>query len=386
VDVRCSANDLISNHLTFFLYHHAELFEPEDWPRGITVMGMGRLEGEAMSSSRGHVVLPGEAVDRYGADTARFFLLNSSEPWQDFDWRAEDVSTARAQLDRFWRRAQAVIEDAGTRDAAEPAADGGTAAPADLERIDRWLRSKLQGVIRTATEAMEGFETRTASQAAFYELEEHLRWYRKRADLDRPGARATLRDVLVQRLVLLAPFVPFLANELHEQVTGRPAEDAEWPAPDPALERPAVEAEEELVRSLANDVREVVEITGEDPDRVRVYVAADWKRDVYDTVLETDPDVGEAMSAVMADEAMRQRGDAVADLVEDLVAFVREHPADRTETLRAVDETALYRDAAAFLRREFDAEVEVYAEDGDPVDPDDRARTAVPFRPAIHLA
>jgi len=403
VDVRCSANDLISNHLTFFLYHHAELFEPDEWPRGITVMGMGLLEGEKMSSSKGHVVLPGDAVARYGADTARFFLLNSSEPWQDFDWRADEVATARTQLDRFWRRAQAVIEGAeGLDPDPEPAADGGeqsdarrassdrrsdggTAAHPDLARIDRWLLSKLQGVVRDATEAMDGFETRSASQAAFYELEEHLRWYRKRADLDRPAARWTLREVLHARLVLLAPFVPFLANELFEQLTGGPAEDADWPEPDPALESAVVEAEEELVRSLADDVREVADVTGVDPEVVRVYVAADWKRDVYDAVCEEGPDVGAVMGSVMADEAMRERGDAVADLAATLVEAVREQPEARSAVLQAVDEAAVYAEAADFLAGEFDAEVEVYAEDGDPVDPADRARRAVPFRPAIHL-
>ncbi len=388
VDVRCSANDLITNHLTFFLYHHAELFEPEDWPRGITVMGMGLLEGEAMSSSKGHVVLPGEAIDRYGADTVRFFLLNSSEPWQDYDWRAEEVATARNQLDRFWRRARAVIEAAETPGTPEgqAASDGGTDAAPELARIDRWLRSKLQGAVRTATEAMDRFETRTASQAAFYELEEHLRWYRKRTDTDRPGARWTLRGVLRARLVLLAPFVPFLANELHEQLVGVPAEDADWPAADEALESDVVEAEEELVRSLAADVREVADVTGEDPDVVRVYVAAGWKRDVYDAVLEHGPDVGAVMGAVMEDEAMRERGADVSDLAGDLVEFVRERPTDRAETLQSVDEAAVYAEAADFLAREFDAEVEVYAEDGDPVDPADRARGAAPFRPAIHLA
>jgi leucyl-tRNA synthetase len=333
-----------------------------------------------MSSSRGHVVLPGEAVDRYGADTARFFLLNSSEPWQDFDWRAEEVSTARTQLDRFWRRARDVIEAAEAADAT--AADGG----AELARIDRWLLSKLQGVVRATTEALDGFQTRRASQAAFYELEEHLRWYRKRADLDRAGARETRRTVLRTRLVLLAPFVPFLANELHEQLTGAPAEDAAWPEPDAALEDPGVEAEEELVRALADDVREVVEVTGEDPDIVRVYSAAAWKRDVFDAVVEVGPDVGAVMGEVMAEEAMRERGDDVADLVGDLVEFVRERPAARIETLAGVDETGVYADAAGFLAREFGAEVEVFAEDDDPPDPGDRARHAVPFRPAIHLA
>jgi len=383
VDYRCSGNDLISNHLTFFLYHHAELFEPADWPKGITILGMGLLEGESMSSSRGHVVLVDEAADRYGADTARFYLLNSSEPWQDFDWRSEQVNTVRNQLERFWRRGQEIIDapdaEAGT------AAGGGQPVKPERERIDQWLRSKLQGAIRAATEALDGFETRTASQVAFYEIAEHLRWYRQRTDLGRPGAERTLQEVLETRLVLLAPFMPFLANELHEQLTGEPAEAATWPTVDPALERPDVEAEEELVRSLADDIREVIDVTGEDPDVVRLYVAADWKHRVYETVVETGPEVSEAMSAVMEMAEMRERGDAVAAVVEDLVEFVREHPDEWVETLQAINEAAVYGDAADFLAREFDTEVELYAEDGDPVDPADRAREATPFRPAIHL-
>ena len=377
VDYRCSGNDLISNHLTFYLYHHAELFDPDDWPQGITVMGMGLLEGEKMSSSKGHVVLPGEAVERFGADTVRFFLLNSSEPWQDYDWRADAVESTRSQLNRFWNRSREVIDGA-----AESPAD---AEAPDLERIDRWLLSKLQGAIRTATEAMEGFETRTASQAAFYELEEHLRWYRRRADLDRPGARWTLREVLETRLVLLAPFVPFLANELHEELTGRPAEDAAWPTPDPELQRPRVEAEEELVRGLLDDVREVVDVTGTDPETIHVYVADDWKYDVFETVVEAGPDQGAVMGEVMQDEAMRERGNAVNDLVGDLAGFVREQPEGSVEVLLDVDELDVYGDAAGVLAREFDADVEVYAA-GEAPEGAEKADSAVPFRPAIHLA
>ncbi|MFC6725830.1 class I tRNA ligase family protein, partial [Halobium palmae] len=115
VDYRFSANDLISNHLTFYLFHHTELFPEPKWPQGIVVMGMGLLEGDKMSSSKGHVVLPGEAIGEYGADTARFFLLNSAEPWQDFDWRADQVGSVRDQLDRFWNRAGEIVDAADGR-------------------------------------------------------------------------------------------------------------------------------------------------------------------------------------------------------------------------------------------------------------------------------
>jgi len=91
LDWRTSANELIQNHLTFMMFHHTALFSEDKWPEGIATWGLGTLEGQKMSSSKGHVVLPDTAIDEYGADTTRFFLFASSEPWQDFDWRAEDV-------------------------------------------------------------------------------------------------------------------------------------------------------------------------------------------------------------------------------------------------------------------------------------------------------
>jgi leucyl-tRNA synthetase len=340
-------------------------------------MGMGLLEGEKMSSSKGHVRLPGEAIDRFGADTVRFFLLNSAEPWQDFDWRADEVGSTRNGLERFWNRAQEVIE------ADVPAAP-------DLQPVDRWLLSKLQGTIRAVTEALDDFETRTASQEAFYRFEEHLRWYRRRTDTDRPAARWTLREVLDARIRLLAPFTPFVANELYEQLHGVPADDAGWPEPDPELESAHRELAEELVADLHEDVEEVVEVTGTDPDTVRVYVAADWKRQVFDVVADVagdgGVDVGAVMGQAMQRDALREKGDAVNDLAQEMVSFAREHTDGDLQTLRNVDEVEVYESAAEFLGREFDADVEVYREGADGVhDPADKARQSEPFRPAIHL-
>jgi leucyl-tRNA synthetase len=334
-------------------------------------MGMGLLEGEAMSSSKGHVVLPDEAIESYGADTVRFFLLNSAEPWQDYDWRADAVESTRAQLDRFWDESAAVVEG-----------DVPDERPT-LARPDRWLLARLQRVVREVTEALDRFETRRASQEAFYRFAEDLRWYRRRTDTDRPGARWTLATVLRTRLRLLAPFVPFLTNELHEQLTGAPVEEADWPEPDPEFESARVEVEEELVESLTEDIREVLDVTGTDPDEVRIYTATEWKRRVFEAVRETGPDVGAAMSTAMQYESLRERGDAVNDLVQEFVETVRERDDETLAALDEVDEREVYESAAGFLAAEFDAAVEVIPEaDSD----DEKAADAVPFRPAIRVA
>ncbi|WP_248897747.1 leucine--tRNA ligase [Haloplanus halobius] len=379
VDYRFSANDLISNHLTFYLFHHAELFDEANWPEGIVIMGMGLLEGEKMSSSKGHVVLPGEAIENYGADTVRFFLLNSAEPWQDYDWRAGQVESVRNQLDRFWNRAQELIPEDSTSTFDDDPADQ------DLQHIDRWLLSKLQRTVREVTGAMDNSETRAASQTAFYDFEESLRWYRRRTDRDRPGAQWTLRHALETRLRLLAPFVPFLANELHEQLTGTAAEDADWPEADPDRIDPPTEVQERQIERLTEDINDIIDVMGTDPDTIHVYAAADWKRKVFDAVAGAGPDIGAVMSEAMSDPDLRERGDAVNDLAGELVELTRDRDDTTVDVMRELDEQAVYEAAIPFLEREFDAAVAVYAEDENPPDPGDRASDAVPFRPAIYL-
>lgn len=372
VTVRFSAPDLVTNHLTFYLYHHAEFFAEHHWPDGITVMGMGLLEGESMSSSRGHVALATETIERFGADTVRFFLLNSSEPWQDFDWREEEVTATANQLERFWNRSVELIE----------AGDGAR----DLETIDRWLLAKLHEVIAEVTDAMAAYETRTASQAAFYRFEEHLRWYRRRTDVERPGAVWTLRTVLETRLRLLSPIIPFMTNELHERLTGESAERAGWPAVDESMIDESLLAGEDLLRELVEDIRSIVDVIGTDPEQITIYTGAEWKRAALDAVLDTDAqDHGAVMGSLMQEDRFRERGEAVAGVVGDLIELVRERSPDRLAAVAAIDERATIDAATAFLEREFEAEVAVYSEDEDPPDPGDRAKNALPGRPAIHL-
>ena len=134
---RFSAKDLISNHLTFQLFHHVTIFPKDKLPQGMVVFGMGLLNGAKMSSSKGNVFLLEDAVSEFGADTVRMFLMGSAEPWQDFDWRNELVISTKKQIERFYNTVMEIKD-----------ADG---EPHD---IDRWLISRLQSHIDRTTEAL----------------------------------------------------------------------------------------------------------------------------------------------------------------------------------------------------------------------------------------
>ena len=98
---RLSAKDLVGNHLSFHIFHHSAIFPREKWPQGIVVFGMGLLEGNKMSSSKGNVILLQDAIKKYGADVVRLFLMSSAEPWQDFDWREIELKGTKKRLEWF---------------------------------------------------------------------------------------------------------------------------------------------------------------------------------------------------------------------------------------------------------------------------------------------
>ena len=163
-DFRFSAKDLISNHLTFQIFHHVTIFPKDKLPKGMVVFGMGLLNGAKMSSSKGNVFLLEDAVSEFGADTVRMFLTGSAEPWQDFDWRNELVLSTKKQIERFYSTVME-IQDAG----GEP------------QDIDRWLIEPLQEHIAKMTAALENFQTRQALQEASFGIETDLKWYRRRS-------------------------------------------------------------------------------------------------------------------------------------------------------------------------------------------------------------
>ena len=96
--LRNSAKELVPNHLSFCIFHHAALFPPEHWPKAIGVNGMLMVEGQGMHKSKGNFITMKGAVEKYGADATRCGLLLGAEGMDDPDWRAENVSDLKTKV------------------------------------------------------------------------------------------------------------------------------------------------------------------------------------------------------------------------------------------------------------------------------------------------
>ncbi|NYT05918.1 MAG: leucine--tRNA ligase, partial [Methanomicrobiales archaeon] len=362
-DYRFSAKDLISNHLTFQLFHHATLFPGELQPEGMVIFGMGLLDGAKMSSSKGNVVLLEDAIDEFGADTVRMFLVGSAEPWQDFDWRNEFVTATTKQIDRFYN----TVSEGRAAEGSYP--------------IDRWLMSRLQKRIAATNEALSSFQTRQALQEAYFGVEADLKWYRRRLPVDIRGS-AVLKEFCDVWIRMLAPFIPFTCATLW---AGRSGEEdvafAPFPAPDARFMDEEIELAEELLARTVEDIESIMKLIQIVPSGITLFVAPAWKWDVF-TVIAAADDKKQVIREIMKDEAMKKRGKAATDAAKQITTLIHRLPPQLVNTLASSrsDEPAVFNEAREFLEREFGVPVTIVSaeESSHP-----KASAALPFKPAI---
>ncbi|MEA2289074.1 MAG: leucyl-tRNA synthetase, partial [Solirubrobacteraceae bacterium] len=207
--------------------------------------GMITRDGAKMSKSRGNVISPQTYVERYGADTARAYILFIGPPDQDADWSDEGVEGVHRFLSRLWRLSAEVGDT--TQD--EPVPD----APSDA---DLTLLRKAHWAIEKVTNDMAGRFAFNTAIAAIMELTNEASRLRAEA-----GAGA-MRFALATASSLLFPFAPHTAADGYERLTGRRVWEEMWPVAEQRfLERDTYQ----LVCQVNGKVRDRVEVASGAP-------------------------------------------------------------------------------------------------------------------------
>ncbi len=197
--------------------------------------GMIYRNGAKMSKSKGNVVSPDEAVERYGADALRLYILYMGPAEQDKEWSDAGIEGTARLVDRVWRLAREVA----AREPADP--------PADSELV----RAAHRTIDRVSDDILRRFQFHTPI-AALFELVNEI--YRVKDDAPRAGEVRFATETVVS---LIQPYAPHVAEELWERLGHSRLWEAPWPEADPAL--------------VASDVVEiVVQVNGKLRDRLQV--------------------------------------------------------------------------------------------------------------------
>jgi isoleucyl-tRNA synthetase len=248
-------------------------------------------EGKKMSKSVGNVVDPWEVLNRFGADAFRWYFFASKQPWDGYQFSMDRVAEGvRLFLKQLWNTYGFYVLYANVNEVALDPAE-----PFDGERteLDRWVLSRLAATTETVTHHLEAYDATNGARAIADFVDELSNWYVRRSrrrfwDGD-PAAFATLHECLVTVSRLLAPFTPFIADEIYDNLDGSEPSvhlcDFPQPGPRDVPLEEAMAVARETVR-LGLSARGAAKVKVRQPLHEAVVVAAGRERQAIERLAE----------------------------------------------------------------------------------------------------
>ena len=222
----------------------------------LLTQGMVLKDGTKMSKSLGNVVSPEEIIEKYGADTARLFILFAAPPERDLDWNDTAVEGAYRFLNRVWRAVEE-LKDYMTEEKVQAEA---------LSSDEKNLRRAVHSAIKKVTQDCERFSFNTAISAVM-EMVNALYFYKEKTAKEN-YCKPVITEAIDALIVLLYPFVPHITSEMWELIGKDTNLSVEtWPKYDEA----ALAVDEiEIVLQINGKIRDKIMISPDmTPDEMK---------------------------------------------------------------------------------------------------------------------
>ena len=238
-------------------------------------------QGRKMSKSLGNGIDPLEVIDKYGADALRLTIITGNAPGNDMRFYWDRVENSRNFANKVWNASRFIMMNMEGKDIVKP-------DEKDLEPVDKWILSKLNDTVKEVTANMEAFELGIAVSKIFdFIWEEFCDWY---IEMVKPrlynsddvksqnAALYTLREVLIDALKLLHPYMPFITEEIF--LTIQSEEESimisSWPEYSEERSYTKEEKEVEIIKEAVRGIRNIrTEMNVPHSRKALVYVVSD---------------------------------------------------------------------------------------------------------------
>ena len=288
-------------------------------------------QGRKMSKSLGNGIDPLEVIDKYGADALRYTLITGNAPGNDMRFYWSRVEASRNFANKVWNASRFIMMN--DPDNKIKATDE---RPANLTDADKWILSKMNGLIKEVTDNMEKYELGIAvAKLNDFIWEEFCDWYIEMvkprlyndADETKTAAIWTLKTVLIDALKLLHPYMPFITEEIFCNIQDEEESImiSSWPVYDETnnfvAEEKAIETIKEAVRNIRN-LRADMNVAPSRKALVYVVTASEDVKNIFNNSLGFFGTLAYASEVkVQADKAGIPE-DAVSTVIPDAVIYI----------------------------------------------------------------
>ncbi len=257
-DFICEAIDQTRGWFYSLLAVNTLVFDRTPYRNVVCLAHIVDQDGLKMSKSRGNVIDPWSVLNDRGAEALRWYMLSSGSPWTAKRVYIDGIDEAmRKFLLTLWNTYSFFVTYADLDEWAPN--DSRADASASQHVLDRWIRSRLHRTVRTVTDSLEAFDSLSGAQALSELVDDLSNWYVRRSrprfwKSSDPAAHATLHECLTTITQVLAPFCPFITDEMYRNLarTERSVHLNDWPTVDPGAIDDALEAEMALARQLVS--------------------------------------------------------------------------------------------------------------------------------------
>ncbi|KAH6687483.1 leucyl-tRNA synthetase [Plectosphaerella plurivora] len=228
MDIRVSGKDLITNHLTFNLYHHIALFPKKFWPRSFRVNGHLMLNGSKMSKSTGNFLTLRQAIDKFGADATRLSLAEAGDGIEDANLEETVANAAILRLYELRKWSKDVLEDESLR-------------TGESGFFDKLFDNDLKALVIETRGHYERTSYKLAMKSGFYDLQSARDSYRENCKAAGIGMHRNLVKQFIElQALLITPIAPHWAEYVWREILGKDSsiQNALFPTvstPDPVL-------------------------------------------------------------------------------------------------------------------------------------------------------
>lgn len=256
--VLVTGRDIIFFWVARMIFMGLEFMEAEPF-REVLIHGLVLdAEGRKMSKSLGNGIDPLEVIAQYGADPLRFMMVTGNAPGNDLRFQQQRLEGARNFANKIWNAARFSLQHL----------EGEVMnLPARLELEDRWILSRLNATIDKVTANLAAYELGEAAKLLYdFIWSELCDWYLELVKqrlygncANQDAARYTLAYTMARTMELLHPFMPFITEEIWQQLPhiGESIMLASWPQHQPELDHPEAEREIELIMQVIGAVRNI---------------------------------------------------------------------------------------------------------------------------------